>query len=504
MRPDSARGVSSVVGVVLLLGITLLGTGAIVTLGAQAFADTERSATISQAEHSLTQFDSKAAVVALGESQSQRVDLGSSGKGEFVSENESGWIRVIHQNATGSGENETVYNASLGSVSYRNGDTEVGYQGGGVWERRGNGSVMRSPPEFNYRGSTLTLPVIRVTSEQQATGRTTAIVTQASESRRVFPNDTKDSTETWADEGAPYGDNTTYANPVVSGNVTVTVQSRFYKGWAEFFRTRTTGDVSVDHGRNTATVELVTTDTVGTFILADAMDENGVTARGQAEGHSLTDFNFTFVSDGGNDFNNHYAGFYAESGPHRFEYVVHVPQGSPEHLELRMFYRNTDTNVQHEWKNTSIPIDSGPIRLDESGDETKLIVNLTAGNATHGVNLTYAEVTEPGETYYDWSGNANETITFDSGHTKDNEPRTFDQGADYPSETTTYHLSRHYIALMGDEFTISARSSTGGSGGGSQLNLDASTGTLDYESGTGGSYITYLHITENEVAVELE
>lgn len=502
MQPDSVRGQSSVVGVVLLLGITIIGTGAIVTLGAQAFADTERTATVSQAEHSLTQFDSKAAVVALGESHSQRVDLGSSGGGEFVSETDSGWMRVTHLNATGAGRNETIYNASLGSVSYRNDDVEVGYQGGGVWERRDNGSVMRSPPEFNYRGATLTLPVIRVTSDQQASGRTTAIVTQANESRRIFPNDTKDADENWTDQGAPYGDNTTYANPVTSGNVTVTVHSRFYQGWAEFFRTRTTGDVSVNHANDTATVELVTADTVGEFALADAMDENGVTARGQAPEHSLTDFNVTFVSDGGNDFNNHYTGFYAESGPHRFEYVVHVPQGNPDHLELRMFYRNTEENVQHEWKNTSIPIDSGPIRLEDRGGETHLIVNLTAGNATHGVNMTYTEVTDPGETYYDWSGSTAGNATFDHPD-EDGERTTFVLGGS-PDETTTYHLSRHYIALMGDEFTINARSSTGGKGGGAQLDLDASRGNLDYESGIGDTYITYLHITENEVEVELE
>ncbi|MBP1986730.1 DUF7289 family protein [Halolamina salifodinae] len=498
MRPDSVRGQSSVVGVVLLLGITIIGTGAIVTIGAQAFADTERTATISQAEHSLTQFDSKAAVVALGESHSQRVDLGSSGRGKFVSETDSGWMRVVHHNATGTGDNETIYNATLGSVSYRNEDVEVGYQGGGVWERRGNGSVMRSPPEFNYRGATLTLPVVRVTSDQQAAGRTTAIVTQANESRRLFPNETTDGNETWDDEGAPYGDNTTYANPVTSGNVTVTVQSRFYQGWAEFFRTRTTGDVTVDHGNEMATVELVTADTVGEFALADAMDENGVTARGQAPEHSLTDFNVTFVSDGGNDFNNHYTGFYAESGPHRFEYVVHVPQGNPSNLELRMFYRNTDTGAQHEWVKSSIPIDSRPIRLEERSGETHLIVNLTAGNATDGVNLTYKDTT-PGETYYNWSGNASSQAEFN--HTdEDGEDSTFETG----NETTTYHLSRHYIALLGEEFTINARSSTGGSGNGAQLDLDASRGNLDYESRQGGTYITYLHITENEVEVELE
>ncbi|MFD1566941.1 DUF7289 family protein [Halolamina litorea] len=500
--PSDRRGQSNVVGVVLLLGITILGTGVVVGLGAQAYEDTERTATVSQAEQSLTQFDSRAAVVALGESVSQRVDLGSTGGGEFVSERDSGWIRIVHSNATGSSENETIYNASLGSVSYRNGDVEVGYQGGGVWERRGNGSTMRSPPEFNYRGATLTLPVIRVTSDDQASGRVSAIVRQSSDSRRVYPNDSTDGGETWDDAGAPYGDGTTYANPITSGNVTVTVQSRFYEGWAEFFRTRTSGEVSVDHDRELANVKLVTTDTIGEFDLGEVIDDNELTARGQAPGHSLSRFNMTFVSGGGNDFNNHYAGFYTERGPHRFEYVVHVPQGNPSTLELRMFYRNTETGEQHEWVNDSMPIDSGPVRLVDTGGDTHLVVDLTAGSATNGLNLTYRDTTA-GESYYDWSGSPDGTATF--GHSgSDGEPITFGTAAGDRDEATTYLLARHYIALMGDEFPLNARSSTGGNGNGAQLDLDASRGTFDYESGAGGTYITYLHVTENGIEVELE
>lgn len=501
MRPD--RGQSGVIGVVLLLAITILGTGVIVGLGTQAFADTERTATVLQAKHSLTQFDSKAAIVALGESPSQRVNLGGSGGGNFVVDNESGWIRVVHQNATGSNERETIYNESMGAVSYQTGDVEIAYQGGGVWERRGNNSVMRSPPEFNYRGATLTLPSIQVNSTDEASGQTTAIITRAKPSRQVFPNaSAADVDEAWGDEGAPYGDNTTYANPVTSGNVTVTVQSRFYQGWAEFFRTRTSGEVSVDHERNRVSVELITTGTVGAFSLGNALSDDGITARGQQAGHSLTEFNTTFVTEGtGNDFNNHYAGFYAESGGHRFEYVIHVPSGSPSTLELNLFYRNTNTGEQHEWSADNIPIDTGPIRLEDTGDEVKLIVNLTAGNETDGVNLIYGDA-DPTGTSYNWTGTPPEETTF-SGHGDDGEPITFNSSTS--DEATTYLLTRHYFAFFGDEFTIYAKSGTGGPGrgGGAHVDPDASRGVLDYESGGGSTYITYLHVTENGINVEL-
>ncbi|QKY19363.1 type IV pilin [Halolamina sp. CBA1230] len=507
MRTD--RGVSSVVGVVLLLGITIIGTGVVVGIGAQAFADAERTTTVSQAQHSLTQFDSQAAIVGLGESSSQRVELGPSGNGEFVAEDDSGWIEIVHHNATGEDKNETIYNASLGSVSYRNGDVEIGYQGGGVWERRGNSSVMRSPPEFNYRRSTLTLPAIRVVSDSQASGRTSAIVTQGEEheSRKVYPNESvHDDGESWDDEGAPYGDNSTYANPINNGTVNVTVQSRFYQGWAEFFRSRTSGNVTVDHRRERASVQLVTVDTVEEFELSETTGTWGLTARGQAPGHSLTDLNTTYINNNqgkGTTFYNSHLGYYFESGAESFEYIVHVPKDESGTIGLSLFYKNTRTDVQHEWSNNDIPINSGPIRVSDDGK--KLVINLTAGNATHGTNLTYGDADSTGA-QGDWENTGTHPNEISFNHDDDGETITFDVGDDHRDQATTYLLARHYIALLGDEFTIygTDRGQGGsGSGKGTKIDTSASTGVLDYET-SGRQYIAYLHVTENEIEVELE
>ena len=464
MRTD--RGVSSVVGVVLLLGITIIGTGAVVGIGSQAFADAERTATTSQAGHALTQFDSKAAIVALGESSSQRVDLGPSGDGEFVAENDSGWLRVVHHNATGNGTEKQIYNASLGSVSYRNGDTEIAYQGGGVWERRGNGSVMRSPPEFNYRRATLTLPAIRVTSEGQASGRTTAVVTQSEESRRVFPN-----------SSASYDDGTAYDNPITTGNVTVTVQSRFYEGWADFFRTRTSGNVTVDHDNRRATVELITPDTIGEFQWQQVDSEDGLTARGKAPGHTLTEFNVTLQTEAkGNSFNNQEVDFTVASDSGTLTYEVATSKGCKQGggpLSVTVTYENS--TVSHKWQNSSVSGSSGPIRLDCDGDDGTLVLDFTSNQ-----HLTYEDP-------------ESENVTF--SHDVDGEPQTFEPG----DSTTIEQLSNHYVALLGDEFTVSGELKSSGS----QLDKTASTGVLDYET-DGRKYIAYLHVTENEIEVELE
>ena len=54
---------------------------------------------------------------------------------------------------------------ALGSVVSESGDSEIAYQSGGVWRRSGDDSRMVSPPEFHYRGRTLTLPVIAVNGD---------------------------------------------------------------------------------------------------------------------------------------------------------------------------------------------------------------------------------------------------------------------------------------------------------------------------------------------------
>jgi len=486
------RGQSSTIAVVLILAITLLGTGLVVGYGAQAIGDTQRVTTLSKAEHSMTQFDSQAAIVGLGESAVQRVDLGSSGDGAFAADDDVGWIRIVHHNASGDGDDETLYNASLGVMRYETGDTSVAYQGGGVWRRSDNGSTMLSPPEFNYRGATLTLPVIRVANEDSAAGETTAIIKQAADSRRIYPNESDSYTN----------DSTAYSNPITAGTVEVTVKSEFYKGWGDFFRTRTVGNVSVDHANGTASVELITFDTIGEFRFSNALDDDGLSFRGQSEGHSLTNFSMTIESDSGNAFNNHYVSFYAEQDGHQWEYLVHVPSGvscnggldAGDTLETKMFYRNTNTGEQHEWNNTSLPADSGPTRLECTGDGSKLHIDVTSAQ-----NLTYGDTSSDG-TYYDWSGTV--ATNADFNHTgQDGEDTRFNAG----ESTTSRHLARHYVALLGDEFTLNARSGTGGpgQGGGAQIDFSSSGGTIEYDTG-GQTYITYLHVTENEIEVGLE
>ena len=506
------RAVSSNLGLVLLLALTVVGAGVVVGIGGIAFDDIQHRTSVDRAEHAMTLLDARAAVVGLGEGSTQTVRLGRTTSGNYGADSEAGWLRITHTNYT-AGETETVYNASLGSVTYRTGDTTVAYQGGGVWRHRSGGTSMVSPPEFHYRGTTLTLPIVRVRSDDTAGGGTTATIRRDGELRRVYP----DGVDTHANgTGAPYDANTTddsirqYTNPVRNGTVSVTVHSEYYRGWAAYFRSRTTGNVSVDDGNRTATVALETTSQVGEFPLPEKND--GVGVRGIGDGHSVTDFQASIKKDSGT-FNNVWASFYIEEGDAAYEAVVEVPNGigndycdggepaGSETLTMDVSYHDAGTaEGVHRWSNDSIPSDTGAVQLGCDGDDTVIEIDFTGDAQT----LTYGESSIDDDTAIDWA-DRNESATESANPTTfghdgdDGESTTYDHG-----DTQTLRiLSRHYFATFGSNFDL--RVSHGpGDRGTTQIDTTASGGTLQYETPAGESFITYLHVTENNVTVELD
>ncbi|WP_277553130.1 DUF7289 family protein [Halobaculum limi] len=239
-RGDGQRAQGDVIGVVLLLAITITGATTVVAFGGDALGGIQDSATNGAAEQSLTQFDSKASLVAHGDSDSQSVTLAGSTSATRSVDPDAGWMNITIRNATTGAVERTLTNTTLGSVTYREGETTVAYQGGGVWTRTGNGSAMISPPEFHYRGTTLTLPLVQVTGDTRL--GSSVVVRNTGSSTAVYPD-----TEGAAD----------LTNPLDDGKVVVTVGSAYYEAWGQFFRDRTSGDVDVDHANETATIELI-------------------------------------------------------------------------------------------------------------------------------------------------------------------------------------------------------------------------------------------------------
>lgn len=232
---DVSRGVSSVVGYALIIGIVVLGVGLVVILGGTALTDIQQSASAQQAGAALSQFDAQAAQVALGGSPVQRATLGRT-DGQVNVRSDAGRIKLERVNG---GTTTTIVDTRLGAVSYDTGETTVAYQGGGVWRKGASGSTMVSPPEYHYRGATLTFPLIRVTGDDWSGSPGTGLRIQENGSTQVFPN---------ASTGR--------LNPLETGFIRVTVTSEYHRGWASYFRTRTDGTVQHYPSNRTVMVNL--------------------------------------------------------------------------------------------------------------------------------------------------------------------------------------------------------------------------------------------------------
>ncbi|MXR52215.1 hypothetical protein GRX03_11455 [Halovenus sp. WSH3] len=236
-----SRGQSETLGFIILFSILIVGALLVVGLGSVALDDTEQSLSDDRAEQSLTQFASKAGLVALGESDSQRISFPTGAGEQFSVEENTGWLKVTVENQTAASSRYTVMNQTLGSVVYRHGNSRAAYQGGGVWRANDAGGAMVSPPEFHFRNGTLTLPTISVRGSGSLGSN--VVVTKTGVNRTFPVIGTVDEDE---------------QNPLNNHLVRVTVKSEFYQGWGQYFEERTDGEVKYNHSNQEATLVLVT------------------------------------------------------------------------------------------------------------------------------------------------------------------------------------------------------------------------------------------------------
>lgn len=221
------RGVSSPVGVVLILGITMATVVATVGGGAVLVQDSTDRSEITQMENAMSQFSSKASLVALDDTREKRFSMGSANRGDTEVREDAGHLRMYVEDVDGN--QDELYNESYGAVVYQNGNTEVAYQGGGIWKKQGGHSRMVSPPEYHYQDQTLTFPVIRVTGTDRADGSIQGTIVQDEAATETLYPDQSDPDR---------------VNPLEDGTVYVEIQSDYCHGWQSFFETRSDGRIT--------------------------------------------------------------------------------------------------------------------------------------------------------------------------------------------------------------------------------------------------------------------
>lgn len=222
----SQDAVSEVVGYTLLLGIIVLGIGIISLTALPIIQDAKEQAYLKNVEQGFTVLDSKASLASIGKQPTQIVQMYTQAGDITVNDSGLSRIKVTFTNGTAT---YVVYNESMGTIQYQLGDNKIAYEGGGVFRKYpGEGDpVMITPPEFHYNGETLTLPIIRINSNQSVGG--TGVVTLRLVSEQtpnvLFPNP---------------DDNPEYTNPLLLGKqVNVVIKSDYYKAWAKYIKERT-------------------------------------------------------------------------------------------------------------------------------------------------------------------------------------------------------------------------------------------------------------------------
>ncbi|MFO7832738.1 MAG: hypothetical protein R6V31_01455 [Halohasta sp.] len=232
------RSQSEVLGTVLILGLSMAVIGTSLALGGVAVGDLITDAESTNVETGMAHLSSKISLVALGDADSQSFSLGSMQEGTLSVQPDAGSIRVY--NATdGSRELLNENRTTMGALVYAGEDREIAYQGGGIWTKQGNASRMTSPPEYHYRGTTLTLPIVNVTGEGAIGGRPDGRITPVTVAEDAVPG---------------------VSTPLESGTIEIEIQSDYYQGWYTFLSERTEGEVEIYHSNQTVVSRLVVPD----------------------------------------------------------------------------------------------------------------------------------------------------------------------------------------------------------------------------------------------------
>lgn len=220
----SDRGLTPLVGFILLVGITAVGAMSLFVVGMSLADATQSSAQQEQVEQSMAQFAETADELAVGESNEGSFTIDGQQGDDVTLDEDAGNIRIeLEHNGT-----QEIMDENIGALVYEGDDgTKTAYQGGGVW-RKDSGTSMVKAPEFQYRadeasGATLTFPLIRLQGQTGGDGSIDGSLSVEDE-QDLYPtaND---------------------SNPLEGGSVFVEIQSEYCEAWEKHLEDRTDASV---------------------------------------------------------------------------------------------------------------------------------------------------------------------------------------------------------------------------------------------------------------------
>jgi flagellin-like protein len=233
-RSAGERGQSPVVGVVLLFGFVVVVGSVVMLLGSVAIGDLQTAVGVENAEHTMREVDSRLSQVVYSANDVQVLDFSGSGGRNITVTSGS------HMNITVNESAACRATIEMGAVVERTDDGRaVAYEGGGVWKQTDGGTVMVSPPDFQYQNGTINFPVVSVSGG--AAGRTDRLRVRKNQTASV--QQSREISETFANCSPP-------------GNVTIAVQSDYYRAWGRYFEQVVGGNVTLDDANERATIKI--------------------------------------------------------------------------------------------------------------------------------------------------------------------------------------------------------------------------------------------------------
>lgn len=251
MNGTEDRGLTAVVGIVLLVGIVAVGSVTVVVIGGQIQQDTDDRITDERIKDSFIQLDQTIGTVATGQRQEATVDFALSNDADAdtaIRREDTGTIVINRTNLT---TTKTVAVKDIGSIVYTRDGEQYTYQAGAVWRNTGNATQLVSSPqvsyEFNtqsgYASPTLNLAIPELQGADRISNGAVAV-----EHNRTI---------------APFNNVSTVQNQLI----TMSVTSDFYVGWGKYFEQRYPAitTVSYDHPDETVTIKFGKRDIDGEF-----------------------------------------------------------------------------------------------------------------------------------------------------------------------------------------------------------------------------------------------
>ena len=470
------RGVSSVIGVVMILAITMAAITSILIIGGAALTMSQDETDISQMETSMAQMSSKASLTALGDSGMHQFNLGDLRQGELEIKEMSGSVTIeyIDQDNNTVQENTT----QLGALVYTNGDTEVAFQGGGVWKSTSDdGGEMISPPEYHYLSRTLTFPVVTISGEGTSSTSGSGTISKVDSETQY-----------------PIGDR---QNPIENETVYIEIESDYHRGWYEFFDSRTDGNISHDSENQTVRTDLTA--------LYEDRYRSPIAAESFGDVHDLTDTsdfaegsNYPSVSDAIED--EIAACDPEESGYESFSDALGDFEGDTTYCgDEHSIESFEDSTFDTTTGDIDVVLPGG---IDFDGDDLDI-----EGDGT--VRFHVNDSIDFGNSELNYDNNASQFFLFIHENIEEIEitGNLNMHGVFYAPDTdVTFSGNIDFQgALIANEFSADNPGGQGAGEGGITIDYDSSLNELE-ELGFSHriDQLRFLHITENEIRIQLD